>query len=46
MSNEISDSELSSYEPTDKQYSLKKIIIIWILSVVPMPILAFVITPF
>ncbi len=46
MSNEISNSELSSYESTDKQYSLNKIIIIWILSVVPMPILAFVITPF
>lgn len=30
---------------TDKQYSLQKIIIIWILSALPMAILAFVITP-
>lgn len=46
MSNENVNSELNFHEPTDKQYSLKKIITIWILSVLPMPILAFVITPF
>jgi len=46
MSNKITNSELSSCELTDKQYSFKKIIIIWIISVIPMPILAFVITPF
>ena len=45
MYDKITPSELSSYEPTDKQYSLKKIILIWILSVFPMPILAFAITP-
>ena len=31
--------------PLDGQYTLKKILIIWILSSVPMAILAFVITP-
>lgn len=45
MSNKITYSESCFYQPADKQYSLKKIIIIWILSVLPMPILAFVITP-
>lgn len=31
--------------PKDKQYSLLKILTIWLCSVIPMPILAFVVTP-
>lgn len=46
MSNEIVNSKSNSNEPTDIQYSFKKIIIIWISSALPMPVLAFVITPY
>jgi uncharacterized protein len=35
----------SSSKPLNEQYSLKKILVIWALSAVPMSILAFVITP-
>jgi hypothetical protein len=35
----------SSSEPIDEQFTLSKILIIWILSALPMAILAFVITP-
>ena len=45
MQKENVSSILSSSNPLDEQYTLKKILIIWILSAVPMSILAFVITP-
>ncbi len=39
------NSILSSSIPLDEQYTLKKILVIWILSAAPMAVLAFVITP-
>lgn len=45
MQEENTNPILSSATPIDEQYTLKKILIIWILSAVPMAILAFVITP-
>ena len=45
MQKENTNSILSSSNPLDEQYTLKKILIIWILSAVPMAILAFIITP-
>jgi membrane protease YdiL (CAAX protease family) len=39
------NSILTSSDSTNEQYTLKKILIIWILSALPMAILAFVITP-
>jgi uncharacterized protein len=46
MQKEDANSILCSSHPLDGQYSLKKILIIWLSSAVPMAILAFVITPF
>ena len=45
MLQENVNSILSAFTSMDEQYSLKKILIIWISSALPMAILAFVITP-
>jgi membrane protease YdiL (CAAX protease family) len=45
MKKEDVNSILSASSSLDEQYTLKKILIIWILSALPMAILAFVITP-
>ncbi len=42
---EVITTEVNTKTQFDKQYSLTKIITIWVASVLPMPILAFVITP-